>query len=151
MWCSTPNSALSETYVFVSNYMSVSILNCSVMSSAELCRESCRFGRSQSLLVHVHSWVRSFRQENSSCIPWILRSSPLEENLAKLWHPEFVNVCFFVLICSYPRRNEVIYLICPAASHSYLWMAGNKTGSMNSLATCGFERRVRLHISVRIE
>lgn len=62
-----------------------------------------------------------------------------------------VNVCFFVRICSYPQRNEVIYLICPAASHSYLWMVGNKTGSMNSLATCGFERRVRLHTSVRIE
>lgn len=95
---------------------SASLLNLGAVGAC-LCIHTC-----------VHSWVQSFRNECSSCIPWIFPSSQIEENLPKIWHPEFVTVCFFVLICSYPLRNEVIYLICPAASHSCLWMAGTRLG-----------------------
>lgn len=100
-----------------------------------LCKGFCRagshvdlgdLGACSCIGIYVHSWVKNFRKENNSCIPWILQSSPLEENLAKVWQPEFVNVCCFVCLCSSPWRNDVIYLICPAASRSYSWMVGNK-------------------------
>lgn len=54
MGCSSPNPALPQTHIFLSNCTSVRVLNCCVIPSTELGREACKFGRSWSLLMPTH-------------------------------------------------------------------------------------------------